>query len=360
MSNSHNSVPEHYRSENRDAQQFHQNPCKIDVPSYYHEKKQPMDQIFRTLFGSTNVSDWQYTEDSLQKALGVRVEQERTKQEYYKIERLNRVIELLKVASAMKLPSHLIPLLLGSQTDASTILPTPMTTPVNPGNETPATYSPDLSPSPLKGEHKHRRTVSSFADLQPLSKNSIQNANDDTSDLNIMKSFKFGLGSSSPSGIQKNRTSLPPKHQLSPSRVGARAVSSLNRNFFSRPSSLMELKHGKRHQRTLSLPMNVTIPETKPMVFHTQATTTTDTGMTVREIHIPDFSTSTSKNTNDVDVLVNRVSCHGEHNVTKNSYIKSPLREVATLNEHDSASATYSDQSVGLNSDDNVLEPKTP
>lgn len=367
LSGSHNVSTGNGQNESRNAQQFYENPCKMDVPLRYTEHNQPMEQIFKSLFGSNNVSHWQYSEASLQKALDLRVEQERTKQEYYKIERLNRVVELLKLAAVTKVPGHLIPSLINSQTEAPSFLPTPSTTPVSSNTETPADYSPDLSPSPVRNGHQRSRTVSSLADLQAASSKALNTSTNDSASMNAMKNFKFGLGSSgmkpllSSRGIYKNRTSLPPKHQLSPSRIGARAVSSLNRNSSTSPPSLMELKHGRRHQRTLSLPSSVTIPETKPMVFHNPGTEN-DRNTTLKEIVIPDFSSLKPNSGEDVDVLLNGAGSNRDYKLMQKSYIKSPLREVAVSNENETVLSCTS-QSIASTVDHTTtkkFEPKTP
>ncbi|AAS51689.2 ADL231Wp [Eremothecium gossypii ATCC 10895] len=57
------------------------------------------------------VANWPYSETSLIHALELKVEQEKTKQQYYKLENVNRSIDLVKTALEAQVPGHFIPLL---------------------------------------------------------------------------------------------------------------------------------------------------------------------------------------------------------------------------------------------------------
>ncbi|GMF03649.1 unnamed protein product [Ambrosiozyma monospora] len=70
----------------------------------------------QTIFGP-QMQTWNFTEDTLQSALQVRLEQEKTKQEYYKAEALNRSLEIMKMAIHTKVPGHLIPTLFNVSDD---------------------------------------------------------------------------------------------------------------------------------------------------------------------------------------------------------------------------------------------------
>ncbi|KAG7759018.1 hypothetical protein KL911_000155 [Ogataea haglerorum] len=153
--------------------------------------------FMNTLFGS-NSDKWPHDEESLILALQTRIQQERTKQEYYKVEQLNRTLELVKLAAQINVPPELIPVLVPER---SGTLPAP----------------------------------------------SINKA-----EPNPMASFKFGSGSA------QRKTTLNPRHQLSPSRIGAHAVSSLLNG--KQPLAVSDVRRG-RHHRTISLPPEVSIPE---------------------------------------------------------------------------------------------------
>lgn len=293
------------------------NPCSIGKQSYLpqlnfnppSQDTDSMNQIFKSLFGS-GIPEWPYSEDSFQKAILLRISQEKTKQEYYKVERLNRAIELMKLAAIAKVPGHLIPCLFEfgesplTQRSSSPSYQLPVTPPTSSASP----LSP--SPSPVKFCHrKHSRghTISKMTDLRQdpkqemfsdgrrSQKSDLNNDEQNTANNNPMKNFKFGLGSafkgSSPSYIQRKRTSLPPRHQLSPSRIGAQAISSLHRNAGTSTSvNPMNLRHGSAHNRTLSLPASVSIPETKPMEFHSRHPSQNHTGNHFKQITIPDLS----------------------------------------------------------------------
>lgn len=365
--------PQNPHTKNQNQPKFVQNPCKIKAPAHIsnYSQKQSMEQIFKTLFGSNNVSDWPHSEFSLQKALDLRIQQEKTKQEFYEIERLNKIVELLKLAAVTKIPAHLIPSLINTSEPSPKFIPTPVTTPISSENNAlRGNYSPDNSPSPIRIGHQRSKTISSFTDLQYTSNTNKQYCENKSPNTNPMKNFKFGLGSTvlkaslSTNGVKKNRSTLPPKHQLSPSRIGARAVSSLNRNTVLPPPSLMDLKHGKRHQRTLSLPSTVTIPETKPMVFHTHTHTkkaSFSKTSTFREIIIPEFNVNPpSHREEDVERILN-----GDQNykLVQNNGGKSPLREMTTSDEM-GLTASNSSLPTVLTIDPvasgSTVEPKTP
>lgn len=369
----HQDTPSSFKPMEQHAQiqgkpQFMQNPCKMDVPQHLlnpQTQNQSSQQIMKALFGADNIANWPYSEASLQKALDLRVHQEKTKQEYYKIERLNKVVELLKLAAATNVPGHMIPSLINDSDQPSTFMPTPATTPKRSDEPSLAgNRSPITSPTPVMNGHQRSRTVSSFSDLQNPGYSYKPNSREPT---NPMKNFKFGAGSSgmkapslSTNGIYKTRTSLPPKHQLSPSRIGARAVSSLNRGTLASSPSLGDLKHGKRHQRTLSLPATVSIPETKTMVFRSHVEPIKKIS-TINEIIIPDFESTLSNKSDDVDKLLNGANENNYHSVKK-MYNKSPLREMAVSEDTEISSSKSSDFShIADNMSRELIdEPKTP
>lgn len=255
-----------------------------------YDRASSQNQIFKSLFGP-DASQWPFSEDCLKRALAVRLAQEATKQEYYKVERLNRTMELMKMAVLAKVPGHLIPGLLGTPPCIQGESHNPHPNEQHPQCVTPLRESSSCcnssnSPSPVRSsKHSRSRTISSTAELF----NSQSNVSDD-SQSNPMKNFKFGTGSSNSfrSTLVRNRTSLPPRHQLSPSRIGAHAISSLNGSSDKNRVDIRKFQHGKTHMKTLSLPNNVTIPETKPLSFsrnHSKLPSIPN----LREIYIPEL-----------------------------------------------------------------------
>ncbi|ODV94626.1 hypothetical protein PACTADRAFT_50494 [Pachysolen tannophilus NRRL Y-2460] len=71
-------------------------------------------ESLQLLLGSS-LTSWPFSESSLIRALELKAEQERTKQEYYKVESLSRSIELLKNCLDADIPKSLIPLVFSGQ-----------------------------------------------------------------------------------------------------------------------------------------------------------------------------------------------------------------------------------------------------
>lgn len=277
------------------------NPCQQELPEHPHaffhkrtnsQQPQTMDsnEILKSLFGTSNAS-WDRSDETLAKALELRICQEKTKQEYYRVEALNRSIELMKLVAVAKVPVNLIPCVFNQPSQASlgpvdgpVVSFPPNCTPDTSGIALSGTSSPlqsPVSPSPRRVPHVRCRTVSNLADLREQ-----QNPQSFNASSQSMSSFKFGSGSSPSFAQQQRRSSLAPKHQLSPSRIGAHAISSLgsgvrkpntggnlmgsssNNHASGSAISLQRLRHGSSHQRTLSLPASVSIPESQSMQFH--------------------------------------------------------------------------------------------
>ncbi|QLL31465.1 hypothetical protein HG536_0B03280 [Torulaspora globosa] len=70
--------------------------------------------LFEVLFGA-KVEDTNLTANVLEKALELRIEQERTKQQYYRLENASRTIELFTMAKEYGVPSYEIPKLFGGE-----------------------------------------------------------------------------------------------------------------------------------------------------------------------------------------------------------------------------------------------------
>lgn len=235
--------------------------------------------ILKTLFG-TEDAEWGYSDEALEKALELKIFQEKTKQEYYRVEAINRSIELMKLVAVAKIPANLIPCVFGQPQQASMTpiegpvlcapsvpFTAPQSTPEPNAQHTPL-QSPS-SPSPRKSPHMRGRTISNMNELRETPFLRTERS----STASSMASFKFGAGSAEPpaaNGTPQRRTTLAPKHQLSPSRIGAQAISSLSRDGagIRKNMSIHRLRHGSNHQRTLSLPTSVSIPEAAPVEFH--------------------------------------------------------------------------------------------
>lgn len=281
------------------------NPCKIENrhPAREPLKNSSHQQLMKSLFG-VEAFNWPFSEDSFHRSIELRIHQEKTKQEYYKVEKLNRIIELLKLAAVAKIPGHLIPSLLDNSANAFSNNDSFMH---ELGRESPpqsrfgscantSTSTPTTPPSPsrIRSHHMRSKTLTDLGDFHMDSTQQISNTQQSyemksPNGNSSMKNFRFGSGSAfktpilSPRHIKKKRTTLPPKHQLSPSRIGAHAVSSLNRN--GKAVNIMDLRHGTRHKRTLSLPVTVSIPESKTLSFHSERKE-----QKLNQIFIPDLS----------------------------------------------------------------------
>lgn len=285
------------------------NPCKQEFGHHKSSKSysggkmsnvESTNTILNSLFGS-DASEWIYSDESLKKALELKIVQEKTKQEYYKVEALNRSIELMKLVTVAKVPPNLIPCVFGQPSQASMnpiqapYLNEELITPSR-GADGFTPPSPFNSPSPKRRGHMRGRTISNMNEIRepyfdsqpnPKSMASFNNKNE-----NPMRSFKFGGG-------PPLRSHLPPKHKLSPSRIGAHAISSLDGSKVKKNINLQKLRHGSYHQRTLSLPASVSIPESKPIEFYRPSYATSYTRKSSSEIFIPDL---TNKN-NTVNIM---------------------------------------------------------
>lgn len=88
-----------------------------------HNSNSPLEEqpraLFEVLFGA-KVTESSLTEGALVKALDLKVEQERTKQQYYRLENINRSIELFKLARDLGVPTQDISKLFNSEASFAT------------------------------------------------------------------------------------------------------------------------------------------------------------------------------------------------------------------------------------------------
>lgn len=68
--------------------------------------------LLDVIFGNS-VTDWNMSETTLAKSLDFKIEQEKTKQQYYRLESINKSIELLRLASSANIPPQQITRLFG-------------------------------------------------------------------------------------------------------------------------------------------------------------------------------------------------------------------------------------------------------
>lgn len=95
-------------------------PAGMTSPQQQQQQQQEPreDPVLSSLLGSA-VSYWNYSDESLSQALRLRAEQERTKQEFYRLELRKRSLDLLHEAMRYNIPPNSVPLLFsGSQLPA--------------------------------------------------------------------------------------------------------------------------------------------------------------------------------------------------------------------------------------------------
>ncbi|CUS24008.1 LAQU0S13e01222g1_1 [Lachancea quebecensis] len=70
-------------------------------------RERATNNVMSSLFGN-ECSEWPFSDASLTQALEFKTQQEKTKQQFYKLECVNRSIELLKTAMAANVPGHMV------------------------------------------------------------------------------------------------------------------------------------------------------------------------------------------------------------------------------------------------------------
>lgn len=189
--------------------------------SYSPINDEPTRSLLEVLLG-TKVDDTDLGQGALEKGLELRVEQERTKQQYYKLENTTRSIELLKMAREIGISPQDIPKLFNGE-DFNVAAPVPT-------NGKPSIGS-----------------IPDSTSKQPLS-------------------YRFPPAGSTlpPKPVSTPNSLLPAKRTHSPARIGAHAVAALNESitlkeeessnhlspFVHRPNAQLS-----NHNRNLSLPM---------------------------------------------------------------------------------------------------------
>ncbi|CCH62182.1 hypothetical protein TBLA_0G02420 [Henningerozyma blattae CBS 6284] len=77
-------------------------PRKLQASYQANNPEKNSKSLLEVIFGP-DITDWSFSEEALIRALDYKVESEKTKQQYYKFEVINRSIELLKIAKTMGL-----------------------------------------------------------------------------------------------------------------------------------------------------------------------------------------------------------------------------------------------------------------
>ncbi|CAI7436059.1 CRE_collapsed_G0047630.mRNA.1.CDS.1 [Saccharomyces cerevisiae] len=233
-----------------------------------HNNVNKSKSLLDIIFG-TNVSEWAFSENALMKAMDLKIEQEKTKQQYYKLENLNRSIELFNLASSSGLPINQIHKLFN--TDHGVPASSPMKAGGNqPHNNTEGTQSSENLP----------RLNGSMKSLKPLNMNTVS----PTPMSRQPSPYKFPA-SSSIGGISHSTVTNVQRRANSPARIGASAVAALNDNISIKeedvarriPSgtksqeSPLNKKPTSLHSRNLSLPIgkftNPNIPSTMTSIL---------------------------------------------------------------------------------------------
>ncbi|ODQ79243.1 hypothetical protein BABINDRAFT_162279 [Babjeviella inositovora NRRL Y-12698] len=217
------------RSSPRNAGHPPPQPAQPHLPHF-------VDPAVVALFGP-GVTQWAHSEDAFVQALALKTEQEKTKQEFYRLEVTNRSLELLRSATNANIPSHLIPLMFSGGSLEGLQPPQPQFL-------VPQSFQ-QKGKQPFR--HDRSQTISTPRELyNPYNANPTPPA-----------AYRFGGGPA------------PPNRPLSPAKLGAKAVASLSGD---RPlRSAASAKVRVAHHRNASLPnpsaASATIPEASTVSF---------------------------------------------------------------------------------------------
>lgn len=197
--------------------------------SYSPISHEPPRSLIEVLLGA-KIEDTNLGQSALEKGLELRVEQERTKQLYYKLENTTRSIELLRMAREIGVSPQDIPKLFNGE-DFNVAMPVP-------------------------SKDKPTVNVADNTGRQPLS-------------------YRFPPAGSTlpPKPVSNSAPIIPAKRTHSPARIGANAVAALNESislkeedssthlspFANRPSGNIS-----NHSRNISLPMTKSISPNIP------------------------------------------------------------------------------------------------
>ena len=233
-----------------------------------HNNVNKSKSLLDIIFG-TNVSEWAFSENALMKAMDLKIEQEKTKQQYYKLENLNRSIELFKLASSSGLPINQIHKLFNTDHGA------PAPSPMKAGGNQLHNNTESAQPS----EHLPRLS-GSIKSLKPLNMNTVS----PTPMSRQPSPYKFPAPSST-NGLPHSTATNVQRRANSPARIGASAVAALNDNISIKEEDMarripsgttsqespLNKKPTSLHSRNLSLPIgkftNPNIPSTMTSIL---------------------------------------------------------------------------------------------
>lgn len=171
-----------------------------------------------------NVTAFPYSEQAYIDSIRLRTEQERTKQEFYRLEVASKNLAIMQLAVRAKIPSHMIPMMCvgGSVEDAESR-----------GNTQKRHTPPSLGPEPVSTPGSSGDARFRSRELDSLNASPVAPLN-----------FRFGAGSSS-------------RRPLSPAKIGAAAVANLATPITPYRSSLQR-RTLPLHQRHFSMPTEST------------------------------------------------------------------------------------------------------
>ncbi|QLQ78979.1 hypothetical protein HG537_0B03260 [Torulaspora globosa] len=132
----------------------------MNTPKNSHSTRDERSRsLFEVLFGA-KLEDTSLSDNVLEKALELRIEQERTKQQYYRVENANRVVELFKMAKEYGVPSNEIPKLFGGEPPSIEVPSTADNSVKQPLSYKFPPAGSNLRPKPISGDLPARRTNS--------------------------------------------------------------------------------------------------------------------------------------------------------------------------------------------------------
>ncbi|EJS41966.1 bop3p [Saccharomyces arboricola H-6] len=234
-----------------------------------HDNTSKNKSLLEIIFG-TNVSEWAFSENALMKAMDLKIEQEKTKQQYYKLENLNRSIELFKLASTSGVPISQIHKLFDTDHGA----PAPSFT------KPEANQLRNNGTASARSSEQLPRINGSIKSLKSLSMNTVS----PTPMSRQPSPYKFPA-SSSANSLSRPATINVQRRANSPARIGASAVAALNENISIKEEgdirqtspgiklqeSPLNRKPSSLHSRNLSLPIgkftNPNIPSTMTSIL---------------------------------------------------------------------------------------------
>lgn len=225
--------------------------------SYKKPEKTLNDPGLLGLLGS-NVSTFPFSESAYVETIKLKAEQEKTKQDYYKLEIANKNLLIIQLALQAQIPSQLIPsMCVGSDFNQLTELEKQLQARVKPPGPIPGPPAQFSFPAP---NLSHKSPGVSPVDTAFVPGHSRSNSRDlygsDSLNANPIPpmQFRFGSGSVSTSNSQIPTPTLSNRRPLSPAKIGASAVANLEAPVTPYKSQASK-KSVPLHQRHFSMPV---------------------------------------------------------------------------------------------------------